>query len=423
MVEAYLGIDFGTSGARACVIDGRREPLAEERIDFTLEAHPQAPAHWRECLLELIARLPARLRARLRALALDGTSGTCLLLDRNTRPLGSPLLYHDLRATREAAELARLAPPDAAVHGASSSLAKLLWYARNAEFSEAVFFAHQADWLALQLHGEPGLSDYHNALKLGVDVHALRYPDWLLRLPVAPLLPRIASPGHAIGPVMHKHAQALGLPHDCLVRAGTTDSIAAFLATGTTQPGHALTSLGSTLVIKSLSHTRVDAPAFGLYSHRLGPLWLVGGASNTGGAVLRRFFSDAALATLSAQLDTSTASALDYYPLLAPGERFPISDPTYAPRLSPRPADDRAFLHGLLEGIARIEGRGYDLLMALGATPVRRILTAGGGAANAPWRRIRARVMGLPVEAATRTEAAYGTALLAACGEKLLCFG
>ncbi|MDA8094542.1 MAG: FGGY-family carbohydrate kinase [Betaproteobacteria bacterium] len=423
MAEAYLGIDFGTSGARACVIDGRREPLAEAHIGFTLEARPQAPTHWRECLLDLIARLPARLRARLRAVALDGTSSTCLLLDRNARPLDVPLLYHDMRATREAAELAQLAPPDAAVHSASSSLAKLLWYARNAEFSRAGFFAHQADWLALQLHGQPGLSDYHNGLKLGVDVEALRYPDWLLSLPVARVLPQILSPGKAIGPIMHKTAQALGLPHECIVRSGTTDSIAAFLATGARQAGHALTSLGSTLVIKSLSHTRVDAPAFGLYSHRLGPLWLVGGASNTGGAVLRRFFDDGALEALSAQIQTSTASPLDYYPLLAPGERFPINDPAYPPRLSPRPADDRAFLHGLLEGIARIEGRGYELLMALGATPVQRILTAGGGAGNAPWARIRARVTGLPVEAAARTEAAYGAALLAACGEKLLCFG
>jgi hypothetical protein len=44
----------------------------------------------------------------------------------------------------------------------------------------------------------------------------------------------------------------------------------------------AVTSLGSTLAIKLLSETRIDDARYGLYSHRLGSSWLVGGASNTG---------------------------------------------------------------------------------------------------------------------------------------------
>lgn len=64
--------------------------------------------------------------------------------------------------------------------------------------------------------------------------------------------------------------------------AGTTDSIAAFLAAGVDAPGQAVTSLGSTLAIKLLSETRVDDARYGVYSHRLGDSWLVGGASNTG---------------------------------------------------------------------------------------------------------------------------------------------
>ena len=72
-----------------------------------------------------------------------------------------------------------------------------------------------------------------------------------------------------------------------MVVGGTTDSIAAFLAAGARETGDAVTSLGSTLAIKLLSDTFADDAARGVYSHRLGDRWLVGGASNAGCAVLR----------------------------------------------------------------------------------------------------------------------------------------
>ncbi|MBW8329712.1 MAG: carbohydrate kinase, partial [Thiobacillus sp.] len=201
------------------------------------------------------------------------------------------------------------------------------------------------------------------------------------------------------------------------LHAGTTDSIAAFLAAGVSRSGCAVTSLGSTLVLKLLSDTRVESTEHGVYSHWFGDRWLAGGASNAGGAVLRQFFDDRQLAALSETIDPGVASPLDYVPLPRPGERFPVNDPTLAPRLSPRPADDAEFMHGLLESLARIEARGYGLLAELGATPVGRVDTAGGGARNAAWTGIRQRLLGVPVTRATHTEAAYGAALLARDGQ------
>ena len=75
----------------------------------------------------------------------------------------------------------------------------------------------------------------------------------------------------------------LGLSDHVQVNAGTTDSIAAFLAAAPLEPGVAVTSLGSTLAIKMLSPKRVEDPALGLYSHRVGDVWLVGGALVLGG--------------------------------------------------------------------------------------------------------------------------------------------
>jgi sugar (pentulose or hexulose) kinase len=167
-------------------------------------------------------------------------------------------------------------------------------------------------------------------------------------------------------------------------------------------------------VLKLLADSPVfDAP-HGVYSHRLGSHWLVGGASNSGGAVLTRLFTPAQIEQFTRQLQPDTPTGLDYYPLPAPGERFPLYDPALPPRLQPRPADDARFFQGILEGIASIEAAGYRKLAALGAPWPRQGLT--GGAVNMAWMTIRARAIGVPVAAAPHTEAAYGAALLAQRG-------
>jgi len=96
-----------------------------------------------------------------------------------------------------------------------------------------------------------------------------------------------------------------------------------------------------------------------------------------------------------------------------PGERFPVNDPALAPRLAPRPADDAAFLHGVLESMARIDRDAYAVMARLGAPRPAQVVTAGGGAANPAWTAIRARVLGVPVVAAATPEAAVGVARLA----------
>ena len=199
----------------------------------------------------------------------------------------------------------------------------------------------------------------------------------------------------------------------CTIHAGTTDSIAAFIAADVTEPGSAVTSLGSTLVLKLLSKTRVESVQAGVYSHRYGNLWLAGGASNAGGNILRKYFTDAQLTELSKHIDVNVNSPLDYYPLPQRGERFPHNDPDLEPRLSPRPADDVAFLHGLLQGLSRIEAAGYARLAELGATPLKSVISCGGGSTNITWQRIRTRLLGVPVNRAVHADAAMGAAQLA----------
>ena len=326
-MSLYLGLDFGTSGARSMLIDLSGAIQFQSRYPFVQRSSVEMSTDWQTALFSLIEQVPQPMRSQIGAIAINGTSSTVLLCDSHGQPIREPILYNDARAADVLDQVRAIAPPNHTVVSATSSLAKLIWWSQQSDFSSAHFFLHQADWLAYLLHGQLGISDYHNSLKLGYDVERLCYPDWIDALPFRELLPRVVAPGTLIGEVTPTIATQFGLPSTCLVCAGTTDSIAAFLASGAKHPGEAVTSLGSTLVLKLLSQTRVEDSRYGIYSHRLGDLWLVGGASNTGGAVLRHFFSDAELAEFSRQIPLDRASPLDYYPLLKPGDRFPINDP------------------------------------------------------------------------------------------------
>jgi D-ribulokinase len=407
----FLGLDFGSSGARACVIDHDKSIVWEQHIVYSDPAR-QTPAEWRAALHSLLSALPQHIASSLQGLAIDGTSGTVLLCDAGLEPCSPALLYHDNRAQQQAEQLKAIAPRNSPVCTATSGLAKFLWLTRRSDIHHAACFLHQSDWLSALLSGQPGSSDYHNALKTGYDAENLCWPDWVLALPHADLLPHVFVPGEIIGKIQPDIAAHFGIPHHCAIHAGTTDSSAAFVASGVRETGVGVTSLGSTLVLKQLSAQRIEAQEYGVYSHRYGDLWLAGGASNAGAGVLRHYFSDAQLDSLSAQIDPQQDSPLDYYPLTKIGERFPVSDAQFAPRLEPRPGNDVEFLHGLLQGLARIETAGYARLAELGAPPLKRVVTNGGGARNPAWSTMRERLLGVPVSMDAHCEAAYGSALL-----------
>lgn len=421
MTGLALGIDVGTSGVRSVVIDADGTVLAMARGSYgdDAQARRDPAAWWRAVTACLDAQMHA-LRdaghgpATIGAIAVDGTSGSVVLTDAALMPVTRALMYDDAGLDAEAALIAACAPDPHIARGPGSALARALRLVAEDADDRAAHLQHQADFIAARLLGRGGMTDLNNALKTGIDPVTGAWPDWLGGLPLpARLLPVAHAPGAPIARVAPAIAARFGLSGAAMVHAGTTDSIAAFLAAADPVPGAAVTSLGTTLAVKLHSDRRIDTPEMGLYAHRLGDGWLLGGASNTGGGVLLSLFNPAELDGLSARIDPNVESPLDYYPLLRPGERFPVNDPALPPRMAPRPPDDVAFLHGLFESMARIERRAYEILAERGAPRPTRILTAGGGAANPVWSAIRARVLGIPVVAAAMPEAAVGCAQLA----------
>ena len=417
MSDLALGIDVGTSGVRVAAID-----QAGRVVAFIASAMPaplrdglritQNPAVWSLALDDAMIRLAAAVDlSRIGALAVDGTSGTLVAIDEQGYPVAAGSLYNDSADDAFVAAVGRVAPPRAAVHGVTSPLARA---ARLQRATHATRIIHQADWIAGQFSGRFDVSDESNALKTGYDPVDRAWPDWIEAAGIArEKLPAVVPVGTATGEVTTTAARRFGLPTRATVVAGVTDGCAAFLATGADKPGAAVTSLGSTLVLKLACEQPLFAPEYGLYSHRIGDMWLAGGASNTGGAVLAQFFTPEAIRDISRRLDPGVPTALDYYPLAAPGERFPINDPALAPRMTPRPADDAVFLQALLEGIANIEALGYRRLVELGGPRLTSVTTVGGGAANQSWSRIRAAALGVPLKMPESDEAAVGVARLA----------
>lgn len=423
-MHLYLGVDFGTSGCRAALIDETGLLVSLHKAVFdpvivALDTHrSQSPLHWWAVFCALMDDLAREGALRqVRAICVNGTSATLLAADAAGQPLGEALLYNDARAQSQAKRIHPFAPRDTAVTGATSSLAKRLYLAEH--YPDTAHFLHQADWISGKLANRFNWSDENNSLKMGYDILTRSWPRWLEPLGLVPAdFPIVVAPGTAIGRLDTPLAKRWGFAASTKIIAGTTDSTAAFLATGAHRVGEAVTCLGSTLVMKVLSDQPVFSPAHGVYSHRILGKWLVGGASNSGGNVLRHYFSQQQLDEMTPRLTEVIPTGLDYYPLVGIGERFPVQDANLTPRLSPRPASDVAFFAGILEGMTSIEKEAYRLLQALGAPYPSQILTTGGGSLNPAWLSLREAALAIPVQIAPQQEAAYGSALLAKTGAK-----
>ena len=191
--------------------------------------------------------------------------------------------------------------------------------------------------------------------------------------------------------------------------SGTTDSNASLIAADVGDED-GLTVLGTTIVVKKI----IDNPVKdkGITTHRVSGNWICGGASNAGCGILSKFFSDLEIRELSRQINPSKNTSLNLLPLNSKGERFPINNPNLEPILGPRPVSDSLYLHALLEGLANIELKGWEKLSELTGSLPKKIITIGGGSRNPQWRKIREKIINIPIVSCKKTTS-FGTALLA----------
>jgi len=416
-----MGIDLGTSGVRAIVINQKKEILAEASIQLPESISQyegwfeQNPMDWWTTTIHVLQQVTQKIpNVFIKTIAVDGTSGTVLLCDKTGDPLYPALMYNDIRATKEA-KLIKEAMPDNIAASASSSLAKVYWLEKNRNTSKAYYILHQADWIANKLTGCFGYGDQHNALKCGFNPMTNAWDNGIAELPLNfNYFPHIERSGCFLSNITKKNAILTGLSPETSLVYGTTDSTAGAIASGINEIGDAITSLGSSLVMKILT----DKPYFnnkaGIYSHCLGKnKWLVGGASNAGGKSLTHYFSLAEMEIFAKSIKSDQKQDLKYYPLTSKGERFPINDPKLSPIITPRPEQDNLFYLALIDGLVDIEKLAYQELTKLGLNPVKKLFSIGGGTKNKLWQARRKRNLEIPLVKPNKKSAAYGSAIIA----------
>lgn len=420
----WLGIDLGTQGVRAVLLDDAGTVLGRGGAPLRPGVrdgarHEQDPADW---WTAVGAATRAAVAGRpVDAVAVDGTSGTVLVQDRAGRPRSPGLMYDDARAPDDAAaardagaglwaELGHRPQP-------SWGLPKALWLARTGAVGPGDRIVHQADHVAARLVGRPVPTDTGNALKTGYDLLRRCWPAAVLDalgLP-AGLLPDVVLPGTPTGEVCRAAADDTGIPAGTPVRAGTTDGCAAQVAARALRPGSWSSALGTTLVVKGCTSRLLHDPGGAVYSH-LNPDggWLPGGASSTGAGIVARDFAGADLDRLTERAAAYEPAPGVRYPLAGTGERFPFVAPAATGFAIGGAADEGARFAAVLQGIALVERLAYDTLRGLGADTSGPVTFSGGAARNPYWTQLRADLLGRQVLLPAEVEAAVGSAVLAA---------
>ncbi|WP_319379680.1 FGGY-family carbohydrate kinase [Thiomicrorhabdus sp.] len=470
-----LGIDFGTSGVRACLIERRVDARATSKASFPAPNQDrilakvranygqgeQCPDTWLRALESVLkSMLEEHPLDALDFIVCDATSSSVLLTDAANRPLSETMMYFRQDATAEAEDVDRLLSrqkTESAAQGAASTLCKVLYLLKQTDStlssvsaSSSLQIRHQVDIINYALCGS-SKTDYNNALKLGFDAQSMHWPEWILQLlrqhHPSISLPEVVEPGSILGKISSQWVENFSINPHCKVCAGTTDSIAGFLASGAERIGDAVTSLGTTLAVKLLSSWPVFSSRYGIYSHRLGNQWLVGGASNTGGNSLLAHYSLEELTQLLQSMQAvyqlhsekyaleslincfkCTFSLKNLYPLASSGERFPISDPQLQPSLPPAPRvalqaalqskdpeflrEHCCFLFGLMYALADVERIAYLRLEEMGASSLETLFSVGGGNKNILWTALRHELISASHKPARNQDAAYGVTRL-----------
>jgi xylulokinase len=455
VTRLFLGIDVGTSGTKALLL----EPSGRVRATATA-SHPslfprpgwseQRPEDWwtsTRAAVRLVLRKGRAAGGDVRGVGLSGQMHGSVFLDSRQRVLRHALLWNDQRTGAECAEIERRAGGRAALIKLVRNVAltgyqapKILWL-RNHEprlFRRVRTVLLPKDYISLRLTGElhSEVSDASGTLLF--DVAGRRWSAELMqRLALDPaLFPPVVESSTVVGELTGAAARATGLKTGTPVIAGAGDQAAAAVGTGVVQRGVVSATLGTSGVVFAHSDTPVpnDEGVLQSFCHAVPGAWCVFGCMLSAGGSLHWareiLYADrlktartaaARDAVYTAMIaDAATADGGDgllFHPYLT-GERCPY----------PHPHARAAFVgltrrHGrgelvraVLEGITLGMARQLDLMRALGV-PIREVRLAGGGARNPWWRQLQADIyVGPCVSMRSEEGSALGAALLAAVG-------
>lgn len=439
---ALIGLDVGTTGARAIAIDLNGDVLAGATAEYPLSTPrpgwtEQDPESWWVASQAVVAAVASALTTPPLALGLTGQMHGSVFLDSAGEVIRPALLWNDQRTARQCQEMSELIGQEnllritgnVAITGFQAP--KIMWLREEepASYRRVRTVLLPKDFVRLRLTGDRATdaSDASGTLLLD-----LRTRDWsqevlsALEIP-REWLPRVHEGSEITGTITPEVAERLGLPPRLAVAGGGGDNAAAAVGNGIIRPGAVSSSIGTSGVIFAHSDgPRTDARGrLQAFCHAFPNAYHVMGVTLSAGASLR-WWRDTAGAGLDYEELTRLAAqappgseGLVFLPYLA-GERTPHLDAAargafFGLHLRHTSAH---LARAVMEGVVFSLRDCLDLVEGL-PLPVTEIRATGGGARSRLWRQLQADVFGLPIHRNQVEEGpAFGAALLAgvACG-------
>ncbi|WOH64779.1 xylulokinase [Bradyrhizobium sp. BWA-3-5] len=437
----YLGMDIGTSGVKAVLVNEAGAVVATAARELAL-FHPaplwseQDPDAWVEAAIGAVDDLASahpREVAAVRGIGLSGQMHGATLLGEDGCPLRPAILWNDGRSHAECRELEARCP---SLHAIAGNLAmpgftapKLLWVARH----EPEIFARVAKvllpkaYVRYRLTGEMVEDMSDAAGTLWLDVGQRRWSEQLLQAAGLDLshMPRLVEGSEVSATLAPEFSQRWGMAKDVVVAGGAGDCAASAIGLGAITPGDAFLSLGTSGVLFRVTDSFAPAPASAVHAfcHALPRLWHQMGVMLAAAASLA--WLSGVMATPAAALlaplgeTVHGPSPVKFLPYLD-GERTPHNDAAASGAFAGlRGATGRdQIVQAVLEGVAFAA---RDNLAALGGG-ISEVDLVGGGSRSVLWAQICADVLGIAVHRVEEGEvgAALGAARLgrlAATGE------
>src|SRR3984957_6401134 len=454
MPSYVLGIDVGTGGARALIIDekGRiagaateeHEPFASPKIGWA----EQRPEDWWRAAGVAVRKALAQGSLQGDQISCVGFSGQmhgAVMLDAAGEVVRPALIWCDVRTEKQCRELNERIGAERLIQLTCNpalpnfTLTKLLWVREKEpeNWKRVRSVMLPKDYVRFRLTGERAIDVADASGTLMLDVAERRWSAEVLQAAeIDPsLLPSVYESPDVCGKVSATGAVATGLAAGTLVVAGAGDQAAGATGMGIVTPGAVSATIGTSGVVFAATDRPALDPRGRLHTfcHAVPGRWHVMGVTQAAGLSLRWFrdnFGSSAeksggtdpYESLTAEAATAPAGSdgLLWTPYLM-GERPPPLDGTARGALVGLTASHKRahVVRAILEGVAYSLKDTFTIFGEM-RVPVKSIRLGGGGARSPLWRQIQADVYDHDVEIVEAEEgAAYGAAILAGVGARI----
>lgn len=428
----YIGIDLGTSGVKAILLNEQGEVVASHTEKLTVSRpYPlwseQDPEQWWQATDRAVKALGQLHSLQgVKALGIAGQMHGATLLDSQNQILRPAILWNDGRCVEECALLEQKVPQSRAITGnlmmPGFTAPKLLWVQRHEPevFSRVAKVLLPKDYLRLRMTGDFASDMSDAAGTMWLDVAKRDWSDVMLEACqlTRDHMPALYEGSEITGTLLPEVARAWGMPSVPVV-AGGGDNAAGAVGVGMIDANQAMLSLGTSGVYFAVSEGFLSKPESAVHSfcHALPERWhlmsvMLSAASCLDWAAKLTGMESVPVLINAAQQADEKADPVWFLPYLS-GERTPHNNPQakgvfFGLTHQHGPAE---LAKAVLEGVGYALADGMDVVHACGVKP-QSVTLIGGGARSAYWRQMLADISGQQLD--YRTGGDVGPALGAA---------